>query len=157
RVSGDRRKKRRSAVNRGPRLAWNALQSFEAEELFDVRQRCVEPHYVGPEIPAVGGLVPVRAARMKLVVSAIAVVVVHELNIIDGWREHVVGWPGRRRKRRWRRNQAVVVELEGGETACDADDRHVFKAAAGWAASRVPHWVLAGDHQVVGEDQSVHS
>src|SRR4029077_14958953 len=95
-------------------------------------------------------------ARLKLVVPAIAVAVVHEPNIIDGLREHVVGWPGRRWKRRWSRNQTIVVELKGGETVGDAGDRHVFKGTARWAASRVPHWVLAGDHQVVGEDQSIH-
>jgi hypothetical protein len=43
-----------------------------------------------PRVLAVRGLVLVRAARLKLVVSAIAVAIVGELNVTDGLREHVV-------------------------------------------------------------------
>jgi len=61
----------------------------EAERLFDVSQRLVEAHNVGPEILAVCALVLVRAVRLKLVVSAISVVEVDELDLIDAGGEHV--------------------------------------------------------------------
>ena len=128
----------------------------EEHELFDVSQRCVEPNNVGSEILAIRAHVLVRAARLKLVVSAIAVIVVDEPDIIDGLREHIVRWPLRRRKCRWRRNQAVVGERKSSETVGDACYRHVLKGAACGAAPRVPHRVLAGCDQVVGEDQSIH-
>ena len=126
------------------------------ETLFDACQRFIEPNNVGPEILAIGAHVFVRAVRQKLVVPAIAVVEVGEPHIIDGLREHVVHWPGRRPIPWRRRNQAVVSECVGSETVGEGGDRHVLKGATGWAASFVPHGVLAGDRQVVGEDQSIH-
>src|SRR5208283_338859 len=114
-------------------IAWK-LKSVETERLFDVCQRCVQPNNVSSEILAVRGLVLVRTGRLKLVVSAIAVVKVEKHDVVDGCWEQVVRWPHRRRKGRRSCNQGVVAEGKGGETIGDDRLRHVGLGATAGSA-----------------------
>jgi len=84
--SGQSRRKRK-----GPRRAADRLKTLSS--LLNVSQHFVQPNNVGSEILAVRALILIRAARLKLVVSAVAIVVVDELYVVGRLREHVIRWP----------------------------------------------------------------
>src|ERR1700722_2354976 len=136
-----------------PRTCW---ENRPGEILFDVGQHFIQAHDISSQILAIGALAFVGAAWQQFVVSSIAIVVLHEVNIVRALHEHGDLRPHGWLVVRWSGHERGVVESVGSEAGVDTGKRNVGERAAGFRPAFVPDRIFAGYYNVVGEDESVH-